>query len=120
MHHEHSSRVRGIPPTWRPVYLTGQRSVQATKRLPFEQRLQWGQLWGTGVYPSFSAEDREYPARQGEDVWEAFSRLNVPVRRRRKGCGGRGSLHHEDMTGSDVCSTSAWRAASHSLQSEGL
>ena len=34
--------------------------------------------------------------------------------------GGRGSLQHEDMTGRDVCSTSAWRAASHSLQRENL
>ena len=75
MHHEHSRRVQRIPPTWRPVSLTGQCSMQAIKPLLFEQPSQWGLMWGRGVFLSFLAGDREYPARQGEDVWGALGRF---------------------------------------------
>ena len=36
-------------------------------------------LWGKGVFLSFLAEDRSYPARQTDEVWEAFNHLKVCV-----------------------------------------
>ena len=79
MNHEQCKLVSAILPTWRSVYLAWERHMRTIKPLAFEQPSQWGMLWGKGAFMSFLAEDKSYPARQTDEVWEAFNPLRVSV-----------------------------------------